>query len=102
MEHITIHVQVVPDFILIQELTEKTYHGAVRKRISFLLDHNMCVIEEIGVDGLKAKYSDTKYVACRIQSGKIQTLDAKHGWLNENDATKVYMEEIAEKALLGT
>lgn len=101
MEHITIHVQVVPDFIVMHELKEKSYHGGSQKRHSYLLEHNICVIEELDSLGDKVRYSDAKYVACRIYSGNIQLLNEKHGWLNDNEATNIYIDEIADKALLG-
>jgi hypothetical protein len=101
MDAITIHIQVIPDFVITHEYTEKTYNSAKSKRHSYLLAHNMVVVEELDSDGNRIRYSDVRYLGCRVYAGKIQMLDSKQGWVNDEDATKIYMEEIADKALLG-
>ena len=98
MDAITIPIQVHPDVVF--NMDTPGYGGSKQTRASFILSHQIVVLQDLDSSGEVATYTTPKYIACRLANGKIETMDSKHGWLVNEEATQKYIEKQAEDELL--
>lgn len=99
-ETITIPIEVSPDLVIIKSEKERYGDKMVFRRYTYIFSHEMCQVYESDENGQMKGYQEREFVACRVNNGKVQTLDRKLGWIVDLIATREYMNKSAEESIL--